>query len=46
MPVVISGQLGIVMQVLIDNDFFNNGLQKVINIAPYSVQKSSKAHPA
>jgi len=31
---------------LLDNDFFQNIQQKVINITPYSVQKSSKAHPA
>jgi hypothetical protein len=31
---------------LTDNDFFENILKKVIHMAPYSVQKSSKAHPA
>jgi hypothetical protein len=32
--------------IITDNIFFENNLKKVINIAPYSVQKSSKAHPA
>lgn len=31
---------------LIDKIFFDNILKKVINITPYSVQKSSKALPA
>jgi hypothetical protein len=31
---------------LIDKIFFDNSLEKVINIGSYSVQKSSKSHPA